>query len=180
MDPYSNGGAGPATGTVTVPALAAQYVPGVGIKYTAIAPNNNKLQGKYNAKTKKYKAYEKAKYAPWNYVRQYDNRKRYLRYWYAYTYKESVVRFIKLRVQQQIKAKKKLQQQQQHLNAFDTFVNAFYTIAVQSTPTAHLYTTTATITHPPVATTRQQLQIAIAFAFMLMYHVPTFMSMSMS
>ncbi|XP_023166547.2 uncharacterized protein LOC111596514 isoform X2 [Drosophila hydei] len=68
VDTYSNGGAGPATGTVTVPALAAQYVPGVGIKYTAIAPNNNKLQGKYNAKTKKYKAYEKAKYAPWNYL----------------------------------------------------------------------------------------------------------------
>ncbi|TDG53224.1 hypothetical protein AWZ03_000039 [Drosophila navojoa] len=70
VDPYSNGNAGarPATGTVSVPALAAQYVPGVGIKYTAIAPNNNKLQGKYNAKTKKYKAYEKAKYAPWNYL----------------------------------------------------------------------------------------------------------------
>ncbi|KAH8408112.1 hypothetical protein KR222_008853, partial [Zaprionus bogoriensis] len=67
-------GAGPATGTVSVPALAAQYVPGVGIKYTAIVPD--KLQGKYNAKTKKYKAYEKTgKYVPWNYVRQYDTRK---------------------------------------------------------------------------------------------------------
>lgn len=84
LTPYSTpgagAGAGTGTGTVTVPALAAQYVPGVGIKYTAIVPN--KQQGKYNAKTKKYKAYEKAKYAPWNYVRQYDNRKRYyqLRY----------------------------------------------------------------------------------------------------
>ncbi|KAL7732840.1 hypothetical protein ACLKA6_005971 [Drosophila palustris] len=64
LTPYSTPGAG--AGTVTVPALAAQYVPGVGIKYTAIVPN--KLQGKYNAKTKKYKAYEKAKYAPWNYL----------------------------------------------------------------------------------------------------------------
>ena len=66
-------------GVTSVPGLAAQYVPGVGIKYTAIV--SDKLQGKYNAKTKKYKAYEKAKYAyPWNYVRQYENRKRYLRY----------------------------------------------------------------------------------------------------
>ncbi|EDW68892.2 uncharacterized protein GV1 [Drosophila virilis] len=63
VNPYSNAGA---TGTVSVPALGAQYVPGVGIKYTAIVPS--KLQGKYNAKTKKYKAYEKAKYAPWNYL----------------------------------------------------------------------------------------------------------------
>ncbi|EDV96746.1 uncharacterized protein LOC6558715 [Drosophila grimshawi] len=64
---YNTAGAGAGTGTVSVPALAAQYVPGVGIKYTAIVPN--KLQGKYNAKTKKYKAYEKAnKYAPWNYL----------------------------------------------------------------------------------------------------------------
>ncbi|EDW92914.1 uncharacterized protein YGR130C [Drosophila yakuba] len=56
-------------GVTSVPGLAAQYVPGVGIKYTAIVPD--KLQGKYNAKTKKYKAYEKAKYAyPWNYLQQ--------------------------------------------------------------------------------------------------------------
>lgn len=76
-------GAAAAVGTVSVPGLAAQYVPGVGIKYTAIV--TDKLQGKYNAKTKKYKAYEKGydkgKYVPWNYVRQYDNRRRYLRYW---------------------------------------------------------------------------------------------------
>ncbi|XP_017080430.1 proline-rich receptor-like protein kinase PERK1 [Drosophila eugracilis] len=57
-------------GVTSVPGLAAQYVPGVGIKYTAIAMPD-KLQGKYNAKTKKYKAYEKAKYAyPWNYLQQ--------------------------------------------------------------------------------------------------------------
>ncbi|KAH8322901.1 hypothetical protein KR059_010171, partial [Drosophila kikkawai] len=57
-------------GVTSVPGLAAQYVPGVGTKYTAIVPD--KLQGKYNAKTKKYKAYEKAKYAayPWNYLQQ--------------------------------------------------------------------------------------------------------------
>ncbi|KAH8302085.1 hypothetical protein KR044_002528, partial [Drosophila immigrans] len=67
LTPYSTpAGAGAGTVTVPVPGLAAQYVPGVGIKYTAIVPN--KLQGKYNAKTKKYKAYEKAKYAPWNYL----------------------------------------------------------------------------------------------------------------
>ncbi|EDW40557.1 GL25311 [Drosophila persimilis] len=68
-------------GVTSVPGLAAQYVPGVGIKYTAIVLPD-KLQGKYNAKTKKYKAYEKAaKHAyPWNYVRQYESRKRYLRY----------------------------------------------------------------------------------------------------
>ncbi|XP_016972723.1 transcription elongation regulator 1 isoform X2 [Drosophila rhopaloa] len=55
-------------GVTSVPGLAAQYVPGVGTKYTAIVVND-KLQGKYNAKTKKYKAYEKAKYAyPWNYL----------------------------------------------------------------------------------------------------------------
>lgn len=80
--PSSTAGTAAAVGTYSVPGLAAQYVPGVGIKYTAIV--TDKLQGKYNAKTKKYKAYEKAyekaKYAPWNYVRQYDNRKRYLRY----------------------------------------------------------------------------------------------------
>ncbi|XP_068143412.1 transcription elongation regulator 1 isoform X2 [Drosophila tropicalis] len=70
---FFNGGAGAGGGVVggttvvPVPALAAQYVPGVGIKYTAIVMPN-KLQGKYNAKTKKYKAYEKAKYAPWNYL----------------------------------------------------------------------------------------------------------------
>ncbi|XP_052847653.1 uncharacterized protein LOC128259368 [Drosophila gunungcola] len=57
-------------GVTSVPGLAAQYVPGVGIKYTAIVMPD-KLQGKYNAKTKKYKAYEKAKYAyPWNYLQQ--------------------------------------------------------------------------------------------------------------
>ncbi|KAH8349871.1 hypothetical protein KR084_008405, partial [Drosophila pseudotakahashii] len=57
-------------GVTSVPGLAAQYVPGQGIKYTAIVMGD-KLQGKYNAKTKKYKAYEKAKYAyPWNYLQQ--------------------------------------------------------------------------------------------------------------
>ncbi|KAH8366144.1 hypothetical protein KR093_009702, partial [Drosophila rubida] len=67
LTPYSTpAGVEAGAGTVSVPGLAAQYVPGVGIKYTAIVPN--KLQGKYNAKTKKYKAYEKAKYAPWNYL----------------------------------------------------------------------------------------------------------------
>nr|XP_036670279.1 proline-rich receptor-like protein kinase PERK13 isoform X2 [Drosophila suzukii] len=67
-------------GVTSVPGLAAQYVPGQGIKYTAIVMPD-KLQGKYNAKTKKYKAYEKAKNAyPWNYVRQYESRKRFVRY----------------------------------------------------------------------------------------------------
>uniref|UniRef100_A0A0A1XJV4 Uncharacterized protein n=1 Tax=Zeugodacus cucurbitae TaxID=28588 RepID=A0A0A1XJV4_ZEUCU len=75
--------------------LAAKYIPNVGIRYTAVvAPSynsnnynknnnnqanrnnggsnyfdvNNKLHGKYyNAKTKKYKAYEKVKYVPQNY-----------------------------------------------------------------------------------------------------------------
>ncbi|XP_067645464.1 putative mediator of RNA polymerase II transcription subunit 15 [Eurosta solidaginis] len=71
--------------------LAAKYIPNVGIRYTAVvAPqiiknksstnNNNyvnsgsnyygyekKLHGKYNEKTKKYKAYEKVKYVPQNY-----------------------------------------------------------------------------------------------------------------
>ncbi|KAH8251018.1 hypothetical protein KR026_006400, partial [Drosophila bipectinata] len=57
-------------GVTSVSGLAAQYVPGVGTKYTAILVPD-KLQGKYNAKTKKYKAYEKAKYAyPWNYLQQ--------------------------------------------------------------------------------------------------------------
>ncbi|XP_022218014.2 transcription elongation regulator 1 [Drosophila obscura] len=58
-------------GVTSVPGLAAQYVPGVGIKYTAIVLPD-KQQGKYNAKTKKYKAYEKAaKHAyPWNYLQQ--------------------------------------------------------------------------------------------------------------
>ncbi|XP_060657964.1 uncharacterized protein LOC132792557 [Drosophila nasuta] len=65
LTPYSSP-ADAVAGTVAVPGLAAQYVPGVGIKYTAIVPS--KQQGKYNAKTKKYKAYEKAKYAPWNYL----------------------------------------------------------------------------------------------------------------
>ncbi|KAH8275003.1 hypothetical protein KR018_009604, partial [Drosophila ironensis] len=61
--PYSGGAS-------SVPGLAAQYVPGVGTKYTAILVAD-KLQGKYNAKTKKYKAYEKAKFAyPWNYLQQ--------------------------------------------------------------------------------------------------------------
>ncbi|XP_014103779.2 uncharacterized protein GV1 isoform X2 [Bactrocera oleae] len=77
--------------------LAAKYIPNIGIRYTAVvAPAynsnsnnnnnynnnqanrnngggnyfdvNNKLHGKYyNAKTKKYKAYEKVKYVPQNY-----------------------------------------------------------------------------------------------------------------
>lgn len=76
--------------------LAAKYIPNVGIRYTAVvAPTynnnnsnnnqanrnnggsnyfnvNNKLHGKYyNAKTKKYKAYENVKYVPQNYVRSY-------------------------------------------------------------------------------------------------------------
>lgn len=83
---YGQLAATPFSGGVTsVPGLAAQYVPGVGTKYTAILVPD-KLQGKYNAKTKKYKAYEKAKYAyPWNYVRQYE--KRYVRYWkYPHSY----------------------------------------------------------------------------------------------
>ncbi|XP_030372972.1 uncharacterized protein LOC115622963 isoform X2 [Scaptodrosophila lebanonensis] len=74
-------------------ALSAQYVPGVGLKYTAVvgkatsatptgyyAGITDKLQGKYNAKTKKYKAYEKVKYTPLNYVRSYDSLKRFVRY----------------------------------------------------------------------------------------------------
>ncbi|XP_036336200.1 uncharacterized protein LOC118746458 [Rhagoletis pomonella] len=66
--------------------LAAKHIPNVGIRYTAVvAPtsNNNqfnrnnggnnyfsvdnKLHGKYNEKTKKYKVYEKVKYVPQNY-----------------------------------------------------------------------------------------------------------------
>ncbi|XP_053953069.1 uncharacterized protein LOC128859936 [Anastrepha ludens] len=66
--------------------LAAKYIPNVGIRYTAVvAPSSNnnqvnlnnggnnyfgidnKLHGKYNEKTKKYKAYEKVKYVPQRY-----------------------------------------------------------------------------------------------------------------
>ena len=55
-----------------VPALSTKYVPNVGNKYAAVLPPASgyyadKVQGKYNAKTKKYKAYEsKAKYVPLN------------------------------------------------------------------------------------------------------------------
>lgn len=75
-----------------VPSLSVQYIPNVGYKYYAVVPsyyNNNhqqqyhnsdkwnnlksndiydkqdKLNGKYNAKLKKYKAYEKLKYIPY-------------------------------------------------------------------------------------------------------------------
>lgn len=66
----------------SVPTLAVQYVPNSGVKYHALAPSSgkvyyskdfgngydkpNKLNGKYNPKLKKHKAYEKAKYV--NYV----------------------------------------------------------------------------------------------------------------
>ncbi|KAM7357105.1 GV1 [Cochliomyia hominivorax] len=80
-----------------VGSLATQYLPNVGNRYVAIIPpttvatkssstinykypqpsatnalspddkNSYKLQGKYNLKTKKYKAYEKVKYVPLNY-----------------------------------------------------------------------------------------------------------------
>lgn len=79
-----------------VAALSPQYIPNVGTRYVAVIPNaakatttkypgastnalspngisdGYKLQGKYNAKTKKYKAYEKVKYVPHNYVRFYS------------------------------------------------------------------------------------------------------------
>lgn len=79
----------------TVPSLAVQYVPNQGLKYYAVVPVHNggagpaapgkaaylktndaqlgkeyerypeKLNGRYNAKLKKYKAYEKVKYVPY-------------------------------------------------------------------------------------------------------------------
>lgn len=75
-----------------VPSLAVQYVPNQGLKYYAVVPVHNgagypgkaaylktndaqlnkeferypeKLNGRYNAKLKKYKAYEKVKYVPY-------------------------------------------------------------------------------------------------------------------
>ena len=76
-----------------VASLSPQYIPNVGTKYVAVVPkitniksasaaSNSlspddktayKTQGKYNVKTKKYKAYEKVKYVPVNYVRLYNN-----------------------------------------------------------------------------------------------------------
>ncbi|XP_059219098.1 uncharacterized protein LOC106089431 [Stomoxys calcitrans] len=73
-----------------VAGLAPQYVPNVGTRYVAVVPkatkypapantlsptvdtlaaNGYKVQGKYNAKTKKYKAYENVKYVPLNYYK---------------------------------------------------------------------------------------------------------------
>ncbi|XP_075162089.1 GV1 [Haematobia irritans] len=75
-----------------VAGLAPQYIPNVGTQYVAVvskataskypttptvnalSPTDSgnggyKVQGKYNAKTKKYKAYEKVKYVPLNYYK---------------------------------------------------------------------------------------------------------------
>ncbi|XP_055847185.1 uncharacterized protein LOC129912786 [Episyrphus balteatus] len=69
------------THTQTVSAFSPQYIPNYGFKYHSIVPQSqktyytkhtdffyndklNKFNGKYNAKTKKYKAYEKSKYNP--------------------------------------------------------------------------------------------------------------------
>ncbi|XP_055611731.1 putative mediator of RNA polymerase II transcription subunit 15 [Uranotaenia lowii] len=80
----------------TVPSLAVQYVPNQGFRYFAVVPVNrpaapsksaylksndvlegkyeqqrfDKMNGRYNAKLKKYKAYEKMKYLP--FVMYYD------------------------------------------------------------------------------------------------------------
>lgn len=91
---YQNGNGIGNAPTATVAGLAPKYVPNVGFKYFAIVPNNNnynnnngysnnnyynnnnnnndKVQGKYNAKTKKYKAFEKVKYVPPNYYPFYE------------------------------------------------------------------------------------------------------------
>ncbi|XP_005181325.1 mucin-2 [Musca domestica] len=78
-----------------VAGLAPQYIPNVGTRYVAVVPktsgvtgttsstaanvlspndneNNYKFQGKYNAKTKKYKVYEKVKYVPINYYTELE------------------------------------------------------------------------------------------------------------
>ncbi|CAD7080738.1 unnamed protein product [Hermetia illucens] len=64
-----------------VPTLGVQYIPNKGLKYFALAPSSgkvyyskdvdgfdkyNKLNGKYNAKLKKHKAYEKVKHVKYN------------------------------------------------------------------------------------------------------------------
>ncbi|XP_073840060.1 GV1 [Musca autumnalis] len=85
--------------TQQVAGLAPQYIPNVGTRYVAVVPktseapvtnkyagttsavnvlspsdneNGYKLQGKYNAKTKKYKVYEKVKYVPINYYSELE------------------------------------------------------------------------------------------------------------
>ncbi|XP_061402217.1 uncharacterized protein LOC133338051 [Musca vetustissima] len=77
-----------------VSGLAPQYIPNVGTRYVAVVPtksngaagtttvanvlsssdneNGYKFQGKYNAKTKKYKVYEKVKYVPINYYTELE------------------------------------------------------------------------------------------------------------
>lgn len=80
----------------SVPGLAVHYIPNVGLRYYAVVPqqqqtnyqqqqkqdylgNNyiydkyDKINGAYNAKLKKYKAYEKAyKYVPYYVVSKYN------------------------------------------------------------------------------------------------------------
>uniref|UniRef100_A0A1A9WCY9 Uncharacterized protein n=1 Tax=Glossina brevipalpis TaxID=37001 RepID=A0A1A9WCY9_9MUSC len=69
---YQNG----ITTTSVVASLSPQYISNVGTRYTAVVPkssyNGYKWQGKYNAKTKKYKAYEKVKYMPLNYYPMFN------------------------------------------------------------------------------------------------------------
>ncbi|XP_017060187.1 probable transcription-associated protein 1 [Drosophila ficusphila] len=113
-------------GVTSVPGLAAQYVPGVGIKYTAIVVPD-KLQGKYNAKTKKYKAYEKAKYAyPWNYLQQLPVEEKALEW--------------------QAELEKRLDEEQAQLQS-----QSSTTSTTSSTSTSSSTTTTATPPPPPSA-----------------------------
>ncbi|XP_034659043.1 pollen-specific leucine-rich repeat extensin-like protein 2 [Drosophila subobscura] len=117
-------------GVTSVPGLAAQYVPGVGIKYTAIVLPD-KLQGKYNAKTKKYKAYEKAgKHAsyPWNYLQQLPVEEKALEW--------------QVQLEQQLEEEAARAQQKQALPASSS------TTSTTSTTTT---TSTSTTTAAPVA-----------------------------